>query len=1406
MSAIFISHSSKDSDVAEEMKLWLTEEGYASLFLDFDPDSGIEAGGKWEHTLYRKLRQCQVLIALLSPHWMDSKWCFAELVQAREQGKLIIPVKVHPCESSMLFQDIQHIDLTDNRDEGYVRLRNCLKAYGLNPQDVFDWDLHRPPYPGLMAFQEDDAAVFFGRTNDIIRCLEKLNRLRYFGRTAPHFALILGASGSGKSSLVRAGLIPRLKKDPLQWLPLSPFRPQSDPFCELATVLADALSICNQPQDWKTICKRLKRAADTTPPDHTVLLTMIKDLLIASNRPNATVLLTIDQAEELFGSIAGESADCFLRLLRSTLEAADQQLITIATMRSDFLSNFQLHPVMLDPSYQQNFAYEIITIDPVALSNFREIIEGPANLAGLHLQDGLVDTMVRDTGAHDALPLLAFTLRRLYERYSDDNLIEIREYNELGGLEGAIRHEADNLLKIAKHSTEELTHLRAAFVPAMVQISAAGDYARRRAYRDELPPEATPLLDHFVNARLLVTDRDITGRDTIEIAHEALLRSWPQLSGWLQEDQDKLRLLESIRRAARDWDDANRQEDLLVHRDGRLADAENILREPRFSLPEGSIERAYFELCQQQQNRRLKTRRKRVRTTIAALSVGVLLLAILASWALVQQTAASHAQTEAEAQRSATLQSQSRALASLSRIEAKDGNGASAVAIALSALPTNIEEPDRPYVLEAEGALYEALLSIREYAVLRANLYGIRDACFSPDGSRVATASYGNTATIYDADSGSKLTTLRGHTDEVRVVVFSPDGTRLLTGSSDKSARLWDASNGDQVAYLHGHKEFLYCAAFSPNGDFILTSSYDGTIRLWDTNTIELLHRFKGQYAAFSPDNTKLVASTDEDTRIYDIKTGRELVAMDGSLSTFNNRFDKVITLVDSIPFLRDAITGKVLKQLYDPEYADLEYGVGPIAFSPDDRFIVTTYIGNTARLWDANNGSKLGVLIGHDFGEEGITDVEFSPDSQHILTSSYDNTARLWNADDNSVAAVFRGHQAPLIRAQFSSDGKRVVTTAYDNTTRLWNVDNPLSMRLVHGRRVTHAAFSPDARFVVTAAEDNVVRLWTVNSGKLIGEFKGHNGPVMHTAFGPDGNQLVSVSADKNGCIWDIASGSAISYLKGHDGVITHVAYSRDGTRIVTASNDNTAKIWSVHNGTLQNTLYGHSDRVVHASFSPDGKKVVTASFDTYARIWNTEDATERNLLKGHGRYVTHAAFSPDGELICTTGLDGTIRLWDANSGLEVNVLHDHENPVEMAAFSPDGKHLVTVSNYESIGRLWEVATGHVISRMQGHSDGIYHASYSRPQGRRIATASSDHTVRLWDAKTGHEVAILRGHEGDVLYTSFSDDGNYLLTIATDNTVRIWKYFNNPQDLIDHARTVVGSLRTESEIDQLTN
>jgi len=264
MSAIFISHSSKDNQLAGEVREWLAGLGHRSVFLDFDPADGIPAGRDWEQELYRNIRACRAVIVLCSRHSMASRWCFMEITHARALGKHLFPVKIDACDLDGVLSDRQVIDITGNREEALERLGRGILACGLDPADAFDWDGSRSPYPGLLAFQEEDAAIFFGRDDEVGEGLDLANRVRRLGQTK--LLMVLGASGTGKSSLVRAGLLPRLRRDVERWVVVDPFRPRDDPARELATVLSRSFDRLGHNLSRERLAERIRAGQEAPPP------------------------------------------------------------------------------------------------------------------------------------------------------------------------------------------------------------------------------------------------------------------------------------------------------------------------------------------------------------------------------------------------------------------------------------------------------------------------------------------------------------------------------------------------------------------------------------------------------------------------------------------------------------------------------------------------------------------------------------------------------------------------------------------------------------------------------------------------------------------------------------------------------------------------------------------------------------------------------------------------------------------------------------------------------------------------------------------------------------------------------------------------------------------------------------
>jgi WD40 repeat protein len=555
MVRVFLSHSSHDNAAAERMRTWLEQQGFDKPFLDFDADSGIAPGVDWEKTLYREIGQAQAVLILQSTHWSASKWCDREFSLARFLGKPIFQViesaDTDPGETPA--PELQVLDLRFDRRVGLEQLKKQLVEIALTAHGGFPWNGTRPPYPGLLAFEEEDAPIYFGRYAEIRHLIERLTARRTLG--GARLVVLLGASGSGKSSLLRAGVLPRLRRSGRGWLIVPPFRPQSQPCQELARALALA---AGPGADWSDLY-RLLLEGDRSGTLPVVLQEIAGNLRMAGSANEAQILLSIDQGEELFSGLDHEGVQRFFRILSASMNG-DLPFMAVMTLRSEFLGRLQAAE-----KYGLTTSFEDVSLAPMSMAQIPAIIKGPAKVAGLEVDEAFVQQAAADAETEDALPLLAFTLREIVERYDGVRHISLADYLALGDakaalspLENAVRRRADEVLAALQPSEQQKNALRDAFVPAMVRFEQ-GNYVRRPARWDELPTEAQALLQQLVNARLLIS-RQEEGHRLLEVAHEALLRKWPLLRSWLDEDREFLIGIQQLEQDLQDWQKAADQE------------------------------------------------------------------------------------------------------------------------------------------------------------------------------------------------------------------------------------------------------------------------------------------------------------------------------------------------------------------------------------------------------------------------------------------------------------------------------------------------------------------------------------------------------------------------------------------------------------------------------------------------------------------------------------------------------------------------------------------------------------------------------------------------------------------------------------------------------------------------------
>jgi WD40 repeat protein/tetratricopeptide (TPR) repeat protein len=974
-------------------------------------------------------------------------------------------------------------------------------------------------------------------------------------------------------------------------------------------------------------------------------------------------------------------------------------------------------------------------------------------------------TDIETGGAKDALPLLAFTLERLYGEYGATGHLKLDHYDALGRIKGSIEAAVDRAFKAAdadakvpKDRDARLALLRRGLIPWLAGIDPDTGAPRRSVARlSEIPAEARPLIQHLVEQRLLATDvsKD-TGETTIEPAHEALLRQWGLLQGWLVEDAGLLTVLDGIQRASRDWVANGKRSSWLSHAADRLRGAERLLARDDLAAKLEPTDRDYIYACQiaeqaalteerrrsekeqeQERNRQAAElqaaqEREKSASAMAAASrrlarrtmvglVAALVLAVLAgvtgTYALLQRQ---NAITQASAAQMATKEAQltqSRFLTGLADQAVKEGDATTGMLLALEALPDANGEDElksnRPVWEPAASSADSARRMLRELAIAKGHGDSVTGVAVSPDGSRIVTGSSDKTARVWDAKTLAELATLKGHTGGVTSVAVSPDGSRIVTGSSDETARVWDAKTFAELATLKAHTG-VTSVAVSPDGSRFFTGSGIGTVGVWDAKTFAELATLPGSMylvtsVAVSPDGSRIVTgSSDETARVWDAKTLAELATLKGHTDRVNS-----------------------------------------VAVSPEGSRIVTGSSDETARVWDAKTFAELATLKGHT----EVTSVAVSPDGSRFFTGSGDGTVGIWDAKTFAELATLKGHTDRVNSVAVSPEGARIVTGSSDSTARVWDAQTG-TVLAGHTDQIQGVAVSPDGARIVTGSSDNTARVWDVHTGAEKALLKGHTGSVLSVAVSPDGARIVTGSEDRTARIWDATTGAELNSLKGVDAV-NAVAITPDGTRIVTGASDSTAAVWDATNGAKLLTLNGHAFSIFSVAVSSDGARIVTGSADKSARVWNIKSGAEITQLIGHSGPVYAVAFTPDGARIITGSNDHTARIWDSKSGALLTLLEGHTDTVSSVAVTPDGS--------------------------------------------RIITGSRDGTAAIWDSRTGAKLVNLKDG-APITGVAVTPDGRQAVTSSTANSARVWTLFPSGQEFVEEAKAVATRCLTPAQ------
>lgn len=1164
----------------------------------------------------------------------------------------------------------------------------------------------RGPYPGLRPFERDEDDLFFGREEQVDQLLDKLDDT--------HFLAVLGVSGSGKSSLVRAGLLPALDTGFMgsagaSW-DIAEVRPGDRPFHRLAAALiegtewgcayslsADADSAQPRRADERSTSTT---AAEFVPPlpgasRSPAIAALEQDLRSGSMALNwrlgvqplpegMRLLILVDQFEELFRYHRSnrQEAAAFVALLLAAATHPDVYLVI--TLRSEFLGDCSLYPDLPEAINRGLFLTPALTPEQMA-----DAIQLPAELPqfGGSVEPELVRRLLEEArGQMDQLPLLQHTLMRLWDLDDGDNVLTLAELEALGGLRKALDAHVEEAFAELKRDLEgEQQRIAEVLFRGLTERGSAERDTRRPVRLGEIAALAG--VDWKQVAAVVEVFRrpgrsflmppagtDLTGDSTLDITHEALIRQWRRLAGWTANEAEQAELYLRLESAAQ------------RHREGKGAlwidpDLQIVLQWRDEHKPTKLWAERYggdFDLAMGFLEAGLK---KRERDAVTA--------------------------EQQRLERTRELFDSRLTHASL-LTRVRDYAEARQVLRKTAELDKDIPE-DRRHTRNLLAGYVDIMggRADRVYEGAGAQLSG--GVAVSPDGHWLAAAGERGTLVLFDAGSGDLVRRLEGHdprassTGDCRSAVFDPEGRFLYSGGDDGRIIRWSVPDGGKLAEWEAPDQ-VWALATSPDGRVLASGGTDDAITLWSSATGERLRPLEGHTGAiagpnglaFSPDGKRLAsASFDKTARIWDVETGKTLHTLRG-------------------------------------HNAELQ----AVAFDPVGKLVATASVDKRIVLWDAETGQPVGLLAGHD---NIVFGVAFDADGGRLLSASRDNTMRLWDVATGVTLRVYQGHTAGLWAV--ARHGDTLYTAANDQTVRGWSLDTPGQWVWELPGEPFSAAVAPDGGLVAVGFADGSLRAYAPSAGKAVGwaEARSPSSPGVEPGAAPDGG-LRSAQPTLL---------TAVGDAHGYGG-IKRMAFNAEGTTLATAGMDGMAKPWRVERNadgialTLIHTLEGHTD-VVHAvAFSPDGRTLATASYDGRVGLFDVETG-EGDFFEPHGgEDVNSVSYAQTGNLLLTEG-DWDMRLWDlTKQPPEPREVAKAQDKLLWATLRPDGRQLAAV------GREYVVAL-HDLGpepaeprRLVGHENTVLRAIYG-PDGRQLATVSADMTVRLWDLESYKELFVLR-------------------------------------------------------------
>jgi WD40 repeat protein/tRNA A-37 threonylcarbamoyl transferase component Bud32 len=1117
------------------------------------------------------------------------------------------------------------------------------------------------PFKGLASFEPADADYFFGRERLVAELVARLVGAGFLG--------IVGPSGSGKSSVLRAGLLPALAGGVLPgsggWRRLL-LRPGERPLDELRRVL---VSGAKDP---------LAEALDTLPA-------------------NGRLLLAVDQLEELFTACRSDGERvAFADTLARAAADPDGRAVVVVALRADFYGRFAAHPGLAELLGANH-----VLVGPMQASELRRAVELPAGRVGLRVEPELSDALVDHVeGEPGALPLLSTALLELWQK-RQENALTLAAYHESGGVHGAVA-------RLAEGTYDRIPDERKQLVRAiMLRLVGEGEgdaAVRRRAPLAELDLErnrdVADVLATLADSRLVTV-----GEGSVEVAHEALLREWPRLREWIEEDTEGRRLRRHITQAATEWDAAGRDHGEL-YRGVRLAAALDWTADHALDLNE--LEREFVtesrEVTEQEAKRARRTNR-RLRALLAG--VAVLLAAAVAGgiFAVVQRSEARDAETAQFVQR---LGAQALVEEDLDL----------SLLLARQAIAIDDSAQTRGYLL---AALRRSPAAI---GIMHGDGGVLRGIAISPDGKTLAVGGSSTGVRFFDARTHEQI----GDTlpmDGLESIAYSPDGRTVAVGG-DQIVRLIDAQTREQLAetavggvatgMAFTRDRSRLVVLFTP-GPAQGLGGDDAQITIRDAATLEPIGRsiepeaFVGAYVGFyyaSPqfaltadDRSLITASEDGELAWWDLRSGKK------------TRTEKTETGLHALALSPDGRTAAVGiergVQLVDLRSGTVRTSASGLTgspnwvlFSPDGKTVVSTNLDKTVTRWDVESATPLETLRGHS---NSVQQPVFSPDGKTLYTVSHDGTAIAWDlTGDRRLGRPFRFTHDRTFSAggydghpgEFSPNGRLIAVGLKEEGIALWDAREltPVGAPLLEtDGEVKALAFSPDVRTLAATTVDGSLTLWDVDSrSRLHGPLRaGSAGLLVGVGFSPDAATLATASG-AGVWLWDVATGatlSEITYRAAHD-----LAFSADGTTVASVREEGGAEVWDVASRTSIATVGGTPESDLFdfsVALSPNGRMLAVGGFGRVVRLWDVRTRKLVHELDQGGNGAFTLEFSPDGRTLAVSGFEPVASLWDVGTGTQIGPQLTAGDRRTMIDLSADGRRLLETHG-NGQGAVWDV------------------------------------------------------------------------------------------------------------------